>query len=305
MPQTTPVLSFEALQLPDKGGSSESAVGCWSADRAHETELRAIANELTLYGLFLVCGVAGDVDFDLIEAAISLTDHTRVETPGGPPAAIDALDKSFQSLRGTLLKMSASDPLRGRAASRGDRGWVGVDQHHPHGVDRRLECRQKQAVATPPTEVAGYITIAWSQLHWGSRMIQRTYGKTRCAVLMRASVCVRWPLSGAAATLLSCAQAPPCDSTCTHTRAGLSTCPHRARLEPRLLGLSRVFVYLLERARAVGDERSGRHRAHSRARHLRHVARSPGAQTPKRTRLHAESRTKPLGIRLRCERAWK
>ena len=112
MPQTTPVLSFEALQLPDKGGSSESAVGCWSADRAHETELRAIANELTLYGLFLVCGVAGDVDFDLIEAAISLTDHTRVETPGGPPAAIDALDKSFQSLRGTLLKIKNPSILK-------------------------------------------------------------------------------------------------------------------------------------------------------------------------------------------------
>ena len=208
MPVKPAPLSFDALRIPDGApGSDCAAVSCWSDGGVQETELRAIANELSFFGLFLVCGGAGDVDFDLIEAAISLTDHTRAETPGGPPAAIDALDKSFQSLRGTLLKMSASDPLRGRAAREEIVAGLALINTILTASTAAWSADKNKLSQLPPTEVAGYITIAWSQLHWGflndpAYIRQNTVRGARAA-----SVCVRWPLSDAAATLLSCAQA--------------------------------------------------------------------------------------------------
>ena len=168
MPVKPAPLSFDALRIPDGApGSDCAAVSCWSDGGVQETELRAIANELSFFGLFLVCGGAGDVDFDLIEAAISLTDHTRAETPGGPPAAIDALDKSFQSCRSTLLNMATSNPLRGRAAREECVAGLALINTILTASTAAWNADQNKLRQLPPTEVAGYITVAWSQIHWG------------------------------------------------------------------------------------------------------------------------------------------
>ena len=87
-------------------------------------------------------------------------------------------------------------------------GWMLAAVLAPeHALPPLPPIRGREGEISPPTEVAGYITIAWSQLHWGflndpAYIRQNTVRGARAA-----SVCVRWPLSDAAATLLSCAQA--------------------------------------------------------------------------------------------------